>query len=75
MLQKYILSADLAAILRARFNDRHFEVSAKNIYESSAFIYTVDKQDFRYSKRRIGRTIYPVVEKLVSFDCIMDQYY
>ena len=68
ILKTYILSADIAAIDQARFNDRHFEVFSKKLYESSAFIYTVDKQDFRCSEWRIRRNMYPVVEKLVSFE-------
>jgi len=38
-----IQSADISAILQAKFNDRHFEVSSKKTYELSAFIYTEEK--------------------------------
>jgi hypothetical protein len=71
MLQTYILSADIAAILQARFEDRHFEVPSRELYESYAFTYTVDKEDFRYSEQRVGRNMYPVVEKLVYLNFIV----
>ena len=74
MLQTCILSADIAAILRTRFKDRHFELSSKKLYGLYAFIYTVDKQEFQYSERSIGRNTY-LVENLCILNCIMDQYY
>jgi len=74
MLQTYSVGW-VAAILQARFNDQHFEVSSKKLFESSALIYTLDKQNFRYSEQRIGKNIYPVNKNIVSLKRFMDQYY